>query len=182
MTALGQIRNPLATLKDKGAIFSFQLRHPSVVADRLRLEGRQVSDPIDVRVLVDTGATISAIENSAARRLGLTRTGTITLAGVGGVTEQPVYAAAVDFPGLGISSQDPVRLAGADLGSRDFEFLLGRDVLERLVFEYDGPASAFAISEAGSGARFSIGPSGNLLVLGGAALAGWLLLRAVGVL
>lgn len=172
----------LADLKEAGAIFSFQLRHPALLSERLRAEGRPAAAPITVRALVDTGATVSAIENSAARRLGLVRTGTISLAGVGGVTEQPVYAAAVDFPGLGISSQDPIRLAGADLGSREFEFLLGRDVLERLVFEYDGPGGAFSLAEdQGAPVRFAPGGRSDLLVWGGAAVAAFLLLRAAGV-
>lgn len=163
---LGQRRGPL---EERGAILEVSVAQPALVAERLRAEGRPVPEPSVIRALVDTGATISGLDNRVAGRLGLVQTGSVTLAGIGGTTEQPVYSAAVGFPALAAPGLDPARLAGTSLGSADFEMLLGRDILRHLVMTYDGPREMFTLTHAG-GAPAVFSPSGGGVDVGGLVL------------
>lgn len=163
-------------LAENGAILEVAVGHPALVAERLVAEGRPVPPPRRIRALIDTGATISGMDNAVARELGLVQTGFVTLTGIGGTTEQPVYAASVSFPGVAAPAQDPVKIAGTSLGAQDFEMLMGRDLLRRLVMTYHGPRSVFSVaSEGGPETVVSPAPSagwggGALVAVGAGAL------------
>lgn len=98
-----------------------------------------------VRAVVDTGAQFTAVDAALAERLSLSRTFTAPLLAYG-VSGQPrlTHTVSLDLalPGLSVAG---VRAAALDLAAisaatgRDFQMLIGRDVLSRLVVDADFP-------------------------------------------
>lgn len=100
---------------------------------------------VPVRAVVDSGAQFSAIDRALAQRLDLPRTvaAPILAYGVsGGPSLTHTVRVDLALPGLAIPS---LRAAALDLAAisavtgRDFQLLIGRDVLRRLVVEADFP-------------------------------------------
>lgn len=100
-----------------------------------------------VRAVVDSGAQFSAIDAGLAARLDLPRTLAAPLLayGVSGRAQVThTVTAPLTLPGLHIPALRPAALRIADLAQvsgRDFELLIGRDVLSRLVLEADFPGA-----------------------------------------
>lgn len=98
-----------------------------------------------VRAVVDSGAQFSAIDAGLAQRLGLPRTLAAPLLAYG-VSGRPqvthTVSAPLSLPGLSIAALRPAALQLADIAfvtGRDFQLLIGRDVLSQLVVEADFP-------------------------------------------
>lgn len=110
-----------------------------------------------LRAVVDTGAQFSAIDRETAERLGLPRTFTAPMLAYG-VTGRPqlTHTVSLDLaiPGLTVSG---IHAAALDLATiarataRDFRLLIGRDLLDELVFEADFPRSRARFAPAGHG-------------------------------
>jgi predicted aspartyl protease len=109
-----------------------------------------------IRVVVDSGAQFSAIDRALAARLDLPQTVALPIVAYG-VSGKPDVTFTVrldlELPGLAIPG---VRAAALDIGrlsvitGRDFQMLIGRDVLRALVLEADLPRdrAAFHAPEA----------------------------------
>jgi predicted aspartyl protease len=89
-----------------------------------------------VHMLVDSGADCTTIPEQVAEALALPLIDRVEVHGVGGTAHANVYAAQVRIAGL----REVVRLVA--LGE---EALLGRDLLNRLTVELDGPAATIAV-------------------------------------
>lgn len=98
-----------------------------------------------VRIVVDSGAQFSAIDRGLAQRLGLPQSMTLPMLAYG-VSGQPSLTHTVRFdlslPGLSIHGMRAAVLDIAGLSAatgREFQLLLGRDVLRELVLDADFP-------------------------------------------
>jgi len=98
-----------------------------------------------VRAIVDTGAQVSAIDRVLAERLALPRIVAAPILAYG-VSGHPrlVHTVRLDLavPGLAIGGLRAAVLDLADISQvsgRDFQLLIGRDVLNRLVVDADFP-------------------------------------------
>lgn len=138
---LGQLRpSQKSSLKTGGAIARVLV---APAASYIR-SGASSPRPWPLLAMVDTGASLSAIDASVARAMGLPQTGTSRVAGATGVANLPVHAASVVLRDAG-ARFDPVRLAGIALQGTGFHLLLGRDILSDLNLDYRGPAGSFAL-------------------------------------
>jgi len=134
-------------LRSKGALIQVRIGNASVIAAKMREQGSQVPPPKAIMAMIDTGASISAIDSSVAASLGLSQTGSVQVGGVGGVSQQPVFAAAIEFTDP-VISYDPLSLSGASLGAPDFQLLIGRNILCQMILTYDGPRGRFSLVRA----------------------------------
>lgn len=120
---------------------AFDLRfHPPAPVLPVGIGGIDTDAPTTMlRMLVDTGADCSLIPVSVARALRLPVVDKVNVRGVGATsaTSVPVHAAQVLLAGT--------RLV-ARLMAFDDEALLGRDILNRLKLELDGPAGWLSFS------------------------------------
>jgi hypothetical protein len=98
--------------------------------------------------LLDPGAGRTVLTPDAVRRAGLTKISQTTLKVVGGVVKADVYAASLQFPYGDLSTIEVIEVCCCDLHDPLFRCLLGRDVLSRWIFTYDGPVGTWNISEA----------------------------------
>jgi hypothetical protein len=91
----------------------------------------------EVAAMIDTGASITAINLQTAARLGLIATGSVQVAGVTGESTMPIFGARIVMPQPGFTF-DPIEIAGASLNAPDFEVLIGRNMMCHLTLTYDG--------------------------------------------
>jgi hypothetical protein len=100
--------------------------------------------------LVDTGAAVSVVEESAMTTLGIPHIDTISTQTAHGVAEMRRYNSSVSFPGLQLQHVPLMLAPGGFIRTQttdggDVVMLLGRDLLRRLNVTYDGPNSRMTI-------------------------------------
>lgn len=134
-------------LRAKGMLIKVRVGSASAVAGQQQSAGQTPQAPEELIAMIDTGASISAIDVAAAQRLGLPQTGSIQVGGVGGMSQQPVFAAALEIPDAGVTF-DPLPLSGAQLGAPDFQMLVGRNLLCQMILTYDGANGQFSLHHA----------------------------------
>jgi predicted aspartyl protease len=130
--------------RKRGPILPVQIGIPSSLAQQMQAQGQTPPPPEEIQALVDTGASITAINVSVAQRLGLPTTGSIQIGGATGVADQPLYAAMFRIPDPFIE-WDPMTIAGANLSGTPFDILVGRNVLCNMTLSYDGKNGRFSL-------------------------------------
>lgn len=142
----GATVNTRDVLRQRGAITTVSIGYPKSLADGLRARGKPVPPPRTISAMIDTGASISAIEDSVAKSIGLVKTGATYITGVGGASQRPIYSAQIFVsPPSGIR-YDPIQIAGVTFGSPQFSMLIGRDILSDLALSYMGKQGKFSIT------------------------------------
>ncbi|MEX2214112.1 MAG: retropepsin-like aspartic protease [Phycisphaeraceae bacterium] len=134
-----------------GPVLDIQLAIPRTRTIAMAAAGVPVTPAIEIRALVDTGATITVISTRAFARLGLEGTGTTQI--IGAVTaNQPVQVQTCDVSLILVHKQsymrkfDPLPVIIAPLGQSRIDALIGRDVLQSCLFLYDGQAGTCTLA------------------------------------
>lgn len=119
----------------------------------LQTAGFPIPESRVIRALVDTGASFTSVEPSVLQELGLTPTGTIDI--VTPSTGQNVHTTEtydIDFA-IYASTTDPpllmpnLRVAACELFLKQgIHALIGRDVLGRCIFIYNGEPGIFSLA------------------------------------
>jgi len=115
-----------------------------ISATRIELvEGRAAGlefPDMSVRALVDTGASLTIINPQIAATCKLKQTGRQKISAVGGEAgEFPEYAAAISFPGNHLPGLDTTRVVACPIIRQPFfSCLIGRDIMRKWLFTYDG--------------------------------------------
>lgn len=144
---LGQTSDFLAVaeeLRKRGAIIPVQIGIPSSLAAQMQAQGQTPPPPEEIPALIDTGASITAINVATAQRLGLQPSGSVDIGGANGVSSQPLFAALVRIPDPFVE-WDPMTLSGSNLVGVPFEMLIGRNVLCNMTLSYDGKNGRFSL-------------------------------------
>jgi hypothetical protein len=118
----------------------------------LRAAGSPVPQPVTLLALIDTGAQVSCVDPDAITRLPLAHYGftQVNAPAVGGFGFAIQYAVSLTIPHPSGNAADnfhvtDLPLTEVPLGLFGCDVLLGRDVLARCVFRFDGPALAFIL-------------------------------------
>lgn len=120
-------------------------------ATRLEVvEGRAIGlefPVIPVRALIDTGASLTIINPEIAATCKLRQTGRQKINAVGGEAgEYPEYAASIAFPGSELPSFDTTRVVACPIIRQPFfSCLIGRDIMRKWLFKYDGRSGEIEI-------------------------------------
>jgi hypothetical protein len=122
----------------------------------IRRSGRAILTPIDVDALIDTGADVSMIESGlltpfVREGMDLKAIVHVNAPGLGGLALCPQFLTGVRICHPTGNRQQDVLFPAAELveyalGGPDYQVLIGRDILSRLVFQYDGPAATFSVT------------------------------------
>lgn len=119
---------------------------PPVLAQVLSAANQPIPAPQTGRALIDTGASISAIDAEIVRKLGVPPVGVVSVMTPSGRADQEMFPARILFPGTPLDSIDFTRMAGAQLSQQGLIALLGRDILHQCVFVYNGPGGHVSLS------------------------------------
>ena len=143
---------PLALLTF-GPFIPVQIEAPSVLVSQLEAEGRQLPTPVPGFALIDTGATLTAIDETAIAQLGVQPIDVATVGTAGGPQPRPVYPARLSFPGTPLGTLEFGRLLSVNLAGQQVPLqhgqiivLIGRDILQHCVLVYNGPGAMFSLA------------------------------------
>ena len=120
---------------------------PPAAVVRLRLRAPSGADVVTTNALVDTGADMCAISERVAAALDLPPVRTSHVAGVFQVEKEIViYRVELEIVGVGVFHAEAF---GLEQGNA----IIGRNVLRRLVLQFDGPHEAFSLESPGESCR-----------------------------
>jgi hypothetical protein len=139
-------------LEPEGAVVAVEIGLSRSEVQRLRNARRPIPPPVSRRGLLDTGAECCCVDPRALARLALplANIGLANIPAIGGVTPTTEYIASLTVVH---PSGDPrlnlvigaLHLAEVPLAVLGYEVLIGRDVLGRCRFLYDGPGGRFRL-------------------------------------
>lgn len=140
-------------LFDKGPVLDVEVDIPHALKELLMKTGKPVPSPVVGVALVDTGATLTAVDEAVMRHLGVSPIGKNLVGTANGPVEQGRYPACLVFPTfppegmiLEFSGVTGVNLMGASSNKKPIIALLGRDFLSHCVLVYNGTTGHFSIS------------------------------------
>jgi hypothetical protein len=127
-----------------GARIPITLSAPQERASEIERTGGKVPAPVSGVALIDTGSSVTSIDESVAAKLGLKPIGQpVSIEDSGGPMTARRYsvAAALSECGSGLWTMTSAKLAPMEIIA-----LVGTDVLVDCVFVFDGPHGAFTLS------------------------------------
>ena len=135
-----------------GPIMQIQVEIPPVLAESLQKSSTPIPNPVEGFALIDTGASITAIDDVIFGQLGINPNGVARVGTAGGPQQQSTYPVRLTFPGTGIPGVNHGKALGCNLtgqivlGKRRLIALIGRDILQRFILIYNGSAGMFSMS------------------------------------
>jgi predicted aspartyl protease len=132
---------PWFVLNQMGAFIQVTLTHPRIIQEKFNQQGKSVPT-ISVKALIDTGASGSVITPKVADQLGLIHTGFQKVSSVQDEQLRPVYYGFIIFP-WGSGKEIPI----VSCPLKNFDCLIGRDILLHWHFTYNGPDGSIVICD-----------------------------------
>lgn len=103
--------------------------------------------------IIDTGASITCIDNRVAKRLGLIASNRKPVQMADGrVAVSPIYAARMTIPAL--EFDDIVPVCGVEMEYPSTRVLIGRSFLKDYIVNYDGPKELFTFHATDRGNEY----------------------------
>ena len=95
---------------------------------------------------IDTGASMSAVDNSIMQRLQINPIGQLAIGGVAGNNQHNIYPAKMVIPSL--QPFNFASIVGVELKDHATPIvaLIGRDVLSLCIFTYNGTTGSFSLA------------------------------------
>lgn len=136
-----------------GAFFPIEIQVPPAIADVLTKQGHPLPSPATGMALIDTGATMTCVDESLLQGLGLKPISVINSGTASGPVQQSVYPGRLYFPSQGWTV-DLAGVVGVNLTGQQVPLqppqplvaLLGRNFLEHFVFIWNGPGGFWTLS------------------------------------
>lgn len=98
--------------------------------------------------LIDTGAGRTVLTPEAVARVGLPVVDyTQLVARAGGTDRVPAHVASIHFPRYKIATIEVIQVLCCPLPEQPIQCLIGRDILSRWIFTYDGRSGKWVIDE-----------------------------------
>lgn len=105
--------------------------------------------PVEVQAEIDSGSTISSVDQALLLSLGAPQIGSVPIATVDGSSIAPVYAATIStVDGYNLSDGLPGVLGDTLPGHT--RVLIGRDILSQLALTYNGQAGTWTLQGGGA--------------------------------
>ena len=132
-------------LMAQGPVIPVLLSISEEMQQALMAEGKAIPEPTRGLALIDTGAARTCVDEEAARRAGLPTRGTAKMASASHPEhEVPVFAGRIVLDSININVSNAM---GVNLsGSPDLVALIGRDMLRKCIFVYDGNAGSMSLA------------------------------------
>ena len=139
---------PAQVLQKIGPVLEVLIAPTPQMIQNVMESGETPPSAVSGLAIIDTGATVTAVDESICRNLGLKPTGAAKTSHAGGSEMRACYPIQITFPGTPLPSITNPRTMSVNLqfGQTPFALLLGRDVLMKLRFVYNGPAGRIEIA------------------------------------
>lgn len=131
-------------LRNQGPKIRVMIGLPSIMTKQLKKEGKK-SPIIRGVALIDTGASICAVDQQIFQKLkispiGATQVRTPTITQI-----QNIYPVTFRFPQLRLTAES-TGVIGSNLQNQGIIALIGRDLLTNFVFIYNGSGGSFTLA------------------------------------
>jgi hypothetical protein len=135
-----------------GAILAVRIGITGPEQQLLRAANHPIPQPVETTALLDTGAEVTCVDPAVFARLSLPflNVTPVNMRAGGGLFGSAQYAGSLVLPHPSGKRRDDfeveyLSLTEVDLGVLGYDVLIGRDVLARCVFRFDGPGLAFTL-------------------------------------
>jgi predicted aspartyl protease len=133
-------------LQHRGPIIETLVGPSSILKGTLQKEEKEIPQPVSVRMLIDTGASVSAIKTGIATQFGLKAHGIAKIATPSnGAHECPLYDVDILLPVHHLEIKN-VRVIESALEGQNIDGLIGRDILRLGLFVYSGYDDSFVFA------------------------------------
>jgi len=129
-----------------GPQLDVEVHVPDALASILTQQGKPIPKPVAGKALIDTGASITAVDGSIIQSLGVQPVGVATVHTPSGSAQQNQYPVKFMFPGSGLPPLIASQAIGSVLQSQGIVALIGRDSLSSVVFVYNGGAGMITLA------------------------------------
>ncbi|HPL75715.1 MAG TPA: hypothetical protein PKW18_14235 [Candidatus Sumerlaeota bacterium] len=132
---------PSESLKIHGAVLLVSVGIPTGISGKYVKYFFKRPEPVKGLALIDTGATMTSVDEDVCKTLGLIPTGTIPIWHAGGTSVSLCYPIEIEFLGTPIPTMSHPRVATCHLSQMNglnYILLLGRDILSMMKFTYNG--------------------------------------------
>ena len=136
-----------------GAILPVAVHVPDVIANLLTANNEPIPNPVTGIALIDTGCTLTSVDQLAMVSLGLNPVNVVTTHTADGPKQQYQYPVKLEFPGhnivMAISAATGVNLTGQVIPTdppQDMLVLIGRDFLFGTVMVWNGKYGMWSLS------------------------------------
>ena len=128
----------------EGAFFDIIVFPPVSVFNK-HLQEKTQCPSTRLRALIDTGASLSCINDDVAKTLNLVARDKQMVGNAGGGSEQFLYDVGFHLP-IPNTHILPLQVFGVNLKNQPYQALIGRDVLKFCNFIYSGASSFWTLS------------------------------------
>jgi predicted aspartyl protease len=140
-----------ATLASSGPIIQVEIAMPRALQEFCTKKNVQIPPPHTGYALIDTGASVTAIDEEVLEQLSILPIDSIPSATPSGQGRSFVYPTSVSFPSVGIINMPLSRVIGCKLkwnndGNKEIIMLLGRDLLQYMVLIYNGKGTSITLA------------------------------------
>lgn len=97
--------------------------------------------------LIDTGASRTVLTPEAIQKVGLPLVDHVTISRAGGRDRVGAHVASLQFPRYKISTIEVIQVLCCELPEEPVQCLIGRDILSRWLFTYNGKTGEWFIEE-----------------------------------
>ncbi len=146
---MGSVRlkwNPF-DLADPGPCIDVMVMNSTNVLSAWQADGLHCPDPVKMRALLDTGASVTAISKTYANYCKLRQTGEGSkITAIGAEHQCWEHAGAISFPGTDLRPFDSIRIRSVVFEKEPYyAILIGRDILRNWVIKFDGRSKSVTI-------------------------------------
>ena len=134
-----------AGLQLEGPKIAIEIAVPTVLAEFLARSGLPVPPARKGFALIDTGASITAVDEDVVASLGIQPIGQMKLSTPSQSRSAWLYAARLTCSGMAMPDPEILDIVGCTLQPQGFIALLGRNFLRNFVLVYDGRAGFFTL-------------------------------------
>jgi predicted aspartyl protease len=132
-------------LQEMGPVVEIKLAVGLKLEDILRQKGQNLPEPVQVRAMIDTGATVSVVREDIIKQLNLNPVGTELISTPSSSNVQCYkYLMRILFPNKVIIND--IMVISTSLKGQDIQCLIGRDILKLGVLIYIGYTNTFTLS------------------------------------
>lgn len=142
--------NP-SVLAKVGPILTVEVSTPIALAEKLTKENKPLPQPKTGLALIDTGATHTCVDDDIISQLGVNPIGRTKIHGSAGAHEVNIFPAHLRFPAIPNFEIDftatlGVNIQAQQVNNQSIIALLGRDVLLKCVFVYNGSLGIYTLA------------------------------------
>jgi hypothetical protein len=134
-------------LFNAGPRLPVEVKVPNALANYLTHKGQPVPSPVSGEALVDTGASVSCVDETVMEKFGVNPVG-IAQVGTPSTARTPQfqYPVLFAFPGTTLPQIEIAHALGSVLEPQGLLVLIGRDILSNFVFIYNGVGGFVTLS------------------------------------